>query len=154
VTPPTLICFVSSCRKESTKRNDFVRINGDCYKIKKKQKRRELTQSIPKYTPTIKKIKKVRQKAPKQELPIIKGTTQAKKKQKINSYITFDERRLYFRLLIKSGLDSEKAKERIKQMLNQMNETAKKLRAAAKSEIELTEQIKINKQKLLEGLYG
>ena len=49
-------------------------------------------------------------------------------------YITFDEKKVLFKKLIKSGYDYESAQNRINKICNDMSELAKRLRKSKKSE--------------------
>lgn len=82
----------------------------------------------------------------------IKGAIQ-KQKVKTNSYLTLQERQVFFRILLKRGFDGEQAKQRISKLNRQLARTTKLIKDKCKSELEIKEQIKINKDKLLRGLY-
>jgi hypothetical protein len=163
-----LPCF--NCRDEHRRRN-LKRIKDKYYcrscaiQIRKQHReetieqtgiREELTKLKSKMCRESKakhhKPKIVHQKASKCVPLTIKGSSLLKSKQKSSSYITFDERRDYLRILVRSGLNYDEAKERLRELLEQMNRTQKKLRAMKKSEEEIESQMKVDKMKLLEGL--
>jgi len=71
------------------------------------------------------------------EPPIPKGSKQLKKKQKSNCYLTLEEKRNYFRILVKRGIDPEDAKERIKTLIESQKKINEEMKAKGKSEKEI-----------------
>ena len=68
---------------------------------------------------------------------------------KNNCFITFQEKRDLFRILMNRGIDPEEAKERIKNLVVKQREIRKEMITQNKSE----EEIKIKRQKMIENLW-
>ncbi len=81
-------------------------------------------------------------------IPKIRG--QLKKKLRKQNYISFQEKQLLFKSLIKRGFAYEDADERVKKLVRSQNELTKKLRKQNKPESE----IKLKSQELLEKLWN
>lgn len=98
------------------------------------------------------KAKKVLAWKPKklvEGIPTIKDSSKIKK-EKSQAFITQNEKKSLYTMLIKRGLESKHANERIKTLIESQKELRAKLKLKNKSE----EEIKLNEQKLLEELWN
>jgi len=86
----------------------------------------------------------------KNYLPKIKGSKFAKPKEKDYCFLTPQEKNLLYASLIRRGLDSKEAGERIKNLMESQEELRMKLKGQNKSEKE----IKIKQKELLEELWN
>jgi len=81
--------------------------------------------------------------------PKIKGSKKTRV-DKNHCYITFEEKKNWFRILLKRGLNDDEAKERVNNLVRSQRELVNKMVEQKKSESE----IKIKQQELLEELWN
>ena len=157
--------------KEQTPRKFLGRINGKYYckkcrrGIRKNHRKEtiEITEVKPELNRLKQKIDKERGYAKrcyekrvghkvgeKNYQPKIKGSKFARPKEKDYCFLTPQERNLLYHTLIKRGLDSNEATERIKKLMESQEELRIKLKQKNKSEGE----IKMKQKELLEELWN
>ncbi len=93
--------------------------------------------------------KRERRKAVDITEPKIKGSKKATRKEKSQSYLTFHERQDLFRILVKRGIDSEEAKERIQNLVDEQEKIRNKMKQKNKSD----EDVKQKQQSMLEEMW-
>jgi len=95
------------------------------------------------------RIKREEKKFLKQSQPLKPKGSKKTILDKNNCYITLEDKQNLFRILLKRGIDSDKAKERISNLIKSQEEIRTKMLNQKKSENE----IKIKQQKMLEELW-
>ncbi len=148
------------CEKEDILFRNIHIVNNvkycrSCNIKRKKDRRKKLRQSIPP-KPRPKKYK-TKQKSIARKNTEKTGVSRTNirfnpnQKQKINTYITWDERRLLFKSFIQQGYDEMEAKKRIREFMEYQNELGKKLRKLNKKEEEINQKFKEEFNKLILG---
>ena len=118
------------------------RVCDECNEIKELE-RKEKKESNRKYQ---KRKKRKGEESP----PIPKGSKIKNKKEKSNSFITFQERKSYLKILMDNrGLGYDEAKERLDNLIEYEREIRKKFKEKGKEE-----EIKQKQQELLEELWN
>jgi len=72
------------------------------------------------------------------------------KSKKLNEFLTFEEKQILLRKLMKNGLTFEESKKRINNLISQLIKTKTKI----KNHEEKEKQIKLKKMQLLEELWN
>jgi len=136
------------------------RINGNyyckkCRFLKKQEHRKETIKSagiegeLRELKNKINREKESHKKKQKDFKPKIKGSKKTRV-DKNHCYITFEEKKNWFRILLKRGLNDDEAKERVNNLVRSQRELVNKMVEQKKSESE----IKIKQQELLEELWN
>lgn len=134
----------SKCHREIRKNHRKETLENSDEKEKIKKLNREIKNKYAR--------ERYRKRHPKKEKvsspPIIKGSKNDKKKEKSNSYLTFQEKQILFKTLIKNGIDEEEVKQRIKELVESQKFIRRKMIEQNKSE----EEIKSKQRELIERL--
>ena len=142
--------FCRKCRSErrQLRRKETIDTAGieiELKKLDRKIKNESQRKGYRKRNPVKEKIKDT-------SAPIPKGATSGKirQKNKSESYLGFQESQILLKILMGRGLDFEEAKDKVRDMKNELKDTRDDLKKKNKSEEEISKKIKLK----LEELYN
>jgi hypothetical protein len=143
-------CYVKHLKKRRQETIEVTGVKRELMDLKNKYARElRLKHRKPNTRKYTRKLENLSQKRPKSFYEPFVKAPKTKKKPKINSFITLEERRTLLRIIMSKGIEFEEAIERVSEIIKEQSRIRGLMKEQGKSE----QEIKVKQQEMLEELW-